>query len=797
MVISSSFIDHIKGLISKKNELKIIVCARDNIGNSLTDEAIKCLKLLGIKNNLSKASLGGITHRGFIFITEYGNPKIEILGDKREDVEYDDDFYEVYSPVYKNHHCEMGYVYIPTIADRFNLIAGKKRGLHIVALSKDDHLVSSVCFDTHIENSPPTSVISASDFHEHMHLLKEYKNFRKSFKKSSDLPELKVALPDYPYGETVFVFGKNIPKIQIEGFKTIGIKNGKKQAYLISTLPIKRDINNKSYIFSGHVISPDYFIWGEEDLDSNTNILSYCDNFGDFELIYFDDKEIHFETDFFGFGKWFYYKKEDVIVVSSSYHLLLKTLSDVKIDLSLNQDYIHASMGVVSWFTQQSFSDEMEIKDVFLLPPDKKICINLDGIFETKYTQLYYETYYSESWNDEKYEFLLNSSKNELVSSMTKILEHPAFNNAIIDLTDGLDTRTCLAILISLPIHLQKKVKCYSIENHVEDFKTASGFINMFNLRWESFTREATILPQSEGLDASPISYQLGTYHPIMLQTSIRKSTTPNTIRLTGGCGETCTGLAGQMYEELPSKEYIDWLLKKQVNKALLGTPNAVSSLVNILDSYLSAMPETTCAADQADVFYLHYRNRLHFQRKYQSGFLNPIQSISAYRAKKMSFKRGGGSFFFQHELIRVLNPIVAAFPYLDSKQNDRVNDIERRGLYYLPRHKVNLVPDYSKTPRIKPSTQHMPNENEYLHDYSKYKHKEDLYKWVHASEESLLVCLSDILSKMPWLEDVAFEYFCYIKNSKSMIANMSGHTPQVFKSKLLSLYYQTKVANI
>ena len=610
-----------------------------------------------------------------------------------------------------------------------------------------------------------------------------YDDFRTNFT-PKELPELRLYKPAYPFGETAVIIG--LPSEKFSDF-------AKREDFILTSLPQflfsgggcaistfqpKLDKNGVAYTFSGNAFFDGEFIFGTNDIRIDMDIKSFRENMGEFELLIIDKDKIELGNDFFGMGKWFYYRKNGVFAAATSYHLLLLLLKEARESLSVNVKFATANAGIFSWDTEQLFSEECEISGVFLLPPDKKILIKINGDIEFHNTRFFQEANFPEEYDEGRYEQLLYNAKDELIQNARAIFSHPKFKYVMIDLTDGLDTRTILAMALNLPKKLTKKIRINSLQRLHSDLRTACGIANMLELEWDNVPREIGVVPQTRGVDQSDISFNLGTYYLADHKPKIIKSVPQDTIWLNGGVGETCTALAAQIdmlmyYQEMSLDEYLNRLVA--MGHWFNNDQEAKENYIKLVQREYSKVTSNKSAI-VVDIFYQQFRNRLHFKNKNNQNRTSPIQSLSAYRAKKMSFQKCV-SFAFQHDLIKILHPFLGIFPYIETKQTNRIKFINDNDLLYLPFGKFEILPDYCRKKYDENLSatrkEYLPNKEVFDTLLVDAKNKAEQYNWLYDSEEALLSCLKAIIDNVPEFENIGLEFFKFVINQNQSIYNM------------------------
>ena len=93
----------------------------------------------------------------------------------------------------------------------------------------------------------------------------------------------------------------------------------------------KEEFENKHFIFSGYTWAENQFYFGSADINSHEEIDKIQDNMGVFTLLDVTSSCINITTDYFSYGKIYYFLDDNVLVASNSYHMLLIILSKMEL----------------------------------------------------------------------------------------------------------------------------------------------------------------------------------------------------------------------------------------------------------------------------------------------------------------------------------------------------------------------------------------------------------------------------------------------------------------------------------
>jgi hypothetical protein len=668
-------IDHIKDYL-------IFIVSHACIGRKLSQEHADLLLRLGLKINLSAKKLSGKMWRGYIAIINCGELAYENIADNQKELKASYNEYKLYSTFWKNGQCANAEV----IKDGINYCPNNMRGLNFVVFDKNGNFVNSSVIDSFDEKAVFYDLTS-----KQLTLI-ELRKIKKGLD-SIYFPKLELNIPSYPWGETAVIFGSNIEIFSSFADKYNFNLNDISSGIVISSSPVRNN-GNISYVFNGCAFSRNdnkerIFIKGEKDiLRNNISIKQMYHELGDFDLLTSENDTVVLSKDYFGLSKWFYYHSHEIFASATSFHMLVLLLKEAGVKLEINKNVVLSYFTKMAWYSYQLYTFDTFIKDIYYCPVDKDIKYSISNnmlFFDN--TPFYYEQVDVKEFNEDLYKEYLYKSKDELLENMTAIYNHYEIDNVIVDVTDGLDTRTNIAVISLLPERLKQKTRIWSIKKEntplnkgvdfVEDFQTALGIANFIDLNFVDVPIIKSVLDTKKNtISHSSLSYNFGNYF-FNRDVNLRiKDVNENSIVLNGGNGERNigSGCYGMFSYDLES-DFNRWY-EKIPN--LLGTnvcADDKKTLKNIFDYF-----QAEDLQNKLDLHYSCFRHTLHFKNKYEHSLeFSSIQSFFAYKAKKiMQAKEKYPFFSCNHDLLTIISPLVANFPYISNKQNKRFEISEK-----------------------------------------------------------------------------------------------------------------------
>lgn len=222
--------------------------------------------------------------------------------------------------------------------------------------------------------------------------------------------------------------------------------------FIVSTSPVGRDRSGRDFILAGrafHRATSDLLIGSQDAINNGVQASDIRGDSGEFYLIELGDRSITVSADYFGVQSLFYYDHAETQVIASSYHLLLLILNRIGIELEID---VNKSLNMLT--EQNVFGSGTAIEtrychlntiDQSFEMTDQGLSIKTDG---DKHSYLYDEM---TQFDEEAYSDLIVQARDEIVDNIAMIFNYPGFDEVIVDLSGGLDSRVIYAACTVLP----------------------------------------------------------------------------------------------------------------------------------------------------------------------------------------------------------------------------------------------------------------------------------------------------------------------------------------------------------
>lgn len=467
--------------------------------------------------------------------------------------------------------------------------------------------------------------------------------------------------------------------------------------------------NGDDCLFTGIAFAEDGLVFGADDRPVPEELK---EAYGEFSLIAFTGRGIELRTDYFGFGKWYYFIDDDHFIAATGYHLLLLLLAAVRAPLEMDIPRSLANLSDIGFgFTfGQIFTRQMDVRNTYVSLPIERLRFDpATHSLTREKLPLYGLVTNPEPWDEDAYEEAVRLGTEEIRSNLQAVLASDRFDRVVIDLSAGFDSRIVFAAMTTLPRRLRDKVSVCIHGSHLADELPIGHAVN--NLYgydvWNSAETDTSEIFSDDGeLDLFNLSLDLGCYTNLEI---IRKcDVDPRTIKIMGGGGDILFGFYrthGAYASRLATLDDAA-LVEKIATDArhrLPRTSPSVTGAVRLLQDALDEFPDDLHLYRRLQLHYLLFRNNVHFTSfRYRSNALtlNVLHSAHALRAKWMYWSRFGRTEIppekVSIDFLNALNPLLAQLPL--AAENDP----------YLPAREDLLQPtaiEVTPDPTIRPYT--------------------------------------------------------------------------------------------
>lgn len=445
--------------------------------------------------------------------------------------------------------------------------------------------------------------------------------------------------------------------------------------------------SDRRLIFSGMMVHEGVLITGESDSISSAAAAAMQGGTGIFSCVDVSTNSVRLHTDFFAFNRFFYYKEDDILFASNRYHLLLLSLTEAGIKLSLDRAKIISHFWSVSHqISLQNFTRKMDVSGVYQLP--NEFDLSLEG-GEWKFSQNEFGSILQskKDLSEEDVSTSLDRIAKEMTARLEQVLHLKNFDNVVMDLSGGLDSRLVFAVATNIP-DAARKVMIRTEEVPGEDLRIPIGINNIYKFGYDTVKTKVEYLDPVK-MDQLRRSFYLGTYfsHGLQLTSNIPESS----IQLNGACGEILARpytvrnfLFGTRCElGRNSRDVVEEMVRLFSPHSLGGE----ASFLALRDLFLEEVEQFKSCSDfeAIDRIYLTYRHGFHFDGGITYGLQGlqwmPMQNKQLFKLHHYCFDRLRG-LELQLALLYRLNPLLATLPYereADNKELDRLRSVLAR----------------------------------------------------------------------------------------------------------------------
>ena len=438
-----------------------------------------------------------------------------------------------------------------------------------------------------------------------------------------------------------------------------------------------RQFGKEKFIFSGLARTENVFLCGQADITSSKILKDVVDQVGTFTCWHQTEKEIHFWSDYYSMGRYFYFRNEQYFVVSNRYHLLLLMLKDLGIPMEVDWERLIASICLIPGCTpmlSQHFSRKMLINGCIRLPIDQQIVIDTTGV-RIEQSAIGQDFEKREPLSRTEYQALIKQAAREITENVHLAVKNPRFQHVVVDLTSGLDSRLVYAALTNLE-QGQEKVEI-NTGGGEEEFAIPLNHLYKFPYMIQGAERK--ICFSKEQVLNQLRSYYLG-LEELLINIYPEQANYPTTINLAGGCGETFRPYFSIHFPSkertLPVQEGVIELVRRVKNRFLLNYDVTRKNLISVLVEEAEQLPGDNWG-EKADNLYLYHRNSYMFNNEYMSSMnmlrWHPLQSKAMFR-----LRQSGMGMKLAFDLLNALNPCLTNLPYNHKEYAEFLQEYEK-----------------------------------------------------------------------------------------------------------------------
>lgn len=485
------------------------------------------------------------------------------------------------------------------------------------------------------------------------------------------------------------------------------------------------DSQGINFIFSGKCILKNFkgFVYGINDIKrniANFNVYDLKKAIGNFSVLVFLDDHIECFSDFYGIGKTFYSSKQNMEVISNSYHLIL-TLIKLK-GCTLNFDVnkiLSGLLSIKSQIFQSNYSNKMDYKDVFQKLPFENILIDKNIKISNNYMFDILNNKMICNHNSKVVETKIKETLNH-------ILNDERFDNVIFDLTGGLDSRVLFACISTMESE-QKKLLINSNKKNTNDYLIASNLNQMYNYKSGVVNVKRTNF-DFDSIDTIQRSYYLGTYYAHGL---LKYKEFSCCAHVNGGLGEVnFRPLYGRnlyrkdfykYYENSKYKELLHHYMSSYAPSFIIDSDNLVEEYVCNVYKITNLFPLQN-NYQKFDLHYLFMRNAYHFDPYISDSFncvaFSPLESVESFQLLHKSMSNEC-SINYQLSTIYDINPYLLNYSFEDVNDSvdfdcfkNKVSSLKNFKNFEL-NSKLNMEIEIKKKIEVTNSNVHILNEKD------------------------------------------------------------------------------------
>lgn len=227
---------------------------------------------------------------------------------------------------------------------------------------------------------------------------------------------------------------------------------------VLSTLEIKPDSSGALYAFGGRAFhrKTSQLVIGSRDVERfEVEAASIRGDCGEFHLVEINKDTVRFSADYFGLQSIYYYDNQGLQVIATSYHLLLLLLRLMNAELEIDVD---KSLQMLTDRNVFGSGTAIEMRHCRVNNIEECIELSSSGLHVIVDDELSRQLYDSAiEYDHETYRSLIIEARDEIVDNLKMIFEYDGFDEVIVDLSGGLDSRVIYGACTALPQSIVRK----------------------------------------------------------------------------------------------------------------------------------------------------------------------------------------------------------------------------------------------------------------------------------------------------------------------------------------------------
>jgi len=349
-------------------------------------------------------------------------------------------------------------------------------------------------------------------------------------------------------------------------------------------------------------------------------------------------------TDRMGYCKVFYYEDENWLLVSNRIHALTQAMYQNRIPRKPNYAAIALSLySDHTWFYKTN-SHSTIIDRVFLIPIDQYLEIGSSQL-KLKSREAVTSAFSNKKLSPSEYRSLLEEGCAEVVSNLKSVINNPEFNNNVIELTGGRDSRLVYSATVKAGLINKVRIETYTNQpKHDADLRISNIITSIFGGTYTGEEERQRWFVSPEAALAITLSMEAGISNIPAWSTFPSLGQAHNMALISGGSGECYRGVYYDLFELKknfdPDKpeDYIGGIFKSLVKINSLPKEFREESFIHFKRS-IESLPGDDVRW-KVENHYAYFRSRGHFGNReirhmITSQMFSPLDSLKLIRSSR------------------------------------------------------------------------------------------------------------------------------------------------------------------
>lgn len=551
--------------------------------------------------------------------------------------------------------------------------------------------------------------------------------------------------------------------------------------------------NEGQLLFSGETVLRGVFIEGAEELPLDVKVEELLGKTGPYALMAHNSQSIILSRDFNNYFQLYYYEKDDISLISPSYHLLLLGMSACGIQGELDEKKAGVTLSIPgNQMLMANYSCRMDIKGVLQLPVFKDLVLTEEDGWRSVDNLCYQILSSKETYHEELYRSMIKIINQEIRDYVRATFAHPKCKHIILNLTGGIDSRYLLSLIMGIELEKPLYVNSHPDgKGNLDDVLYATMLNSLYGFPYYDLPVTIEFIEPYHADQWFRSEFMGRTWeYPDQVEKdrfslinddgwSFTRQVEEDRYTIIGGGGASLTRpvYGKHCFKAMENREesiynILECYIERFTHNLIAGK-EAFSSILDYLCEDIYLMPYGSGFESLETHFFMH-KNALHFGTflldKYRHmPILIPMQSSQMFRIKHMTYDRFR-SMKMMFDLVTDANPSLSAISYNHEEYNMAYKELDHTLIKVHEDYNEKITAAKEDLHAWEEANKRRNNNRRYLQGEEDRREIRGLIDKIPEERYEALLCNSrELLKRSPKLEKrLGKALYHYVKNNRA-----------------------------